>query len=67
MQAKITFETGFSKYIRKDGKVTLSEHNRWRVSVNVNGKRIRLGSFKTEQEAINKLNEYNNNPTLLTP
>ena len=26
--------------------------NRWRTDININGKRIHLGGFKTEQEAI---------------
>lgn len=54
----INYEEGFSKYIRKDGKVTLSNYSCWRVRVTKNGKRITLGSFKTEQEAIKCLNDY---------
>ena len=57
----ITYEVGFSKYIRKDGKVTISDFKRWRATVHKNGKAIRLGSFKTEEEATSALNKYNTN------
>lgn len=54
----INFEDSFSKYIRKDGKVTISNFTCWRVRVTENGKRITLGRFKTEEEAIKCLNDY---------
>lgn len=53
----ITYEEGFSKYIRKDGKVTLSEFKRWRVRIVVNGKRINK-SFMSEVAAIKYLNNH---------
>jgi len=54
----ITYEEYFTKYVRKDGNVTLSEVKIWRATVHKNGKCIRLGSFKTEQEAIDCMNNY---------
>lgn len=54
----VTYYEGFSKYFRKDGKITMCEFKSWRVRVTENGKRISLGTFKTEEEAIKRLEQY---------
>lgn len=55
----VTFESGFSKYVKKDGTISTHEYNRYRASVWVNGKTLRLGCFKTEKEAIKCIKNYN--------
>jgi len=51
---QITYEESFSKYLRKDGEITISDFNRYRISYMENKKRVRL-NFKTQEEAINKI------------
>jgi group I intron endonuclease len=40
----------------KDLKGYFYERNRWRVVIRINETRVRFGSYKTEQEAIDKVN-----------
>lgn len=48
----VTYYEGFSKYFRKDGKITMCEFKSWRVRVTENGKPISLGTFKQKKRQL---------------
>ena len=57
---KPIFESSYTKYIKKDGTVSLYKFERWKVETKENGIRIRL-YFKTENEALFFIHLFNIN------